>query len=169
MLLMMIMSPRISLLRKMKFISQSLLKLSRFIVVGIMRIIYLLKSLLYLAIILLNLIFQRIVVQTRIKKKIFKHLRLPSHLHPYPLNFFEYLPHFSGEYHITAEKHLGDFENFVNQFEIVHEDVTMRLFFKSLFGDADLWFKGLGADSISSWTELYYAFSKYWGENKSFD
>ena len=99
----------------------------------------------------------------------FKPLRLPSHLHPYPLNFFEYLPHFSGEGHIIAERHLGAFENFVDQFEIVHEDVTMRLFSKSLFGDAALWFKSLGADSIGSWIELYNAFLRYWGENKSFD
>jgi hypothetical protein len=113
--------------------------------------------------------FQPTVVQTRIKEKMFKPLRLPSHLHPYPLNFFEYLPHFSGEDHITAEKHLRAFENFVYRFEIVHEYVTMRLFSKSLCGEAAFWFKGLGDDSISSWTELYYAFSKYWGENKSFD
>jgi hypothetical protein len=99
----------------------------------------------------------------------FKPLRIPSHLHPYPLNFFEYLPHFFGEDHITAEKHLGFFENIVDQFEIVHEDVTMRFFSKYLFGDVALWIKGLGSNSISSWNELYYAFSKYWGENKSFD
>jgi hypothetical protein len=107
--------------------------------------------------------------QTRIKMKMFKPLRLPYHLHPYPLNFFEYLPHFSGEDHIVAEKNLGAFENFVDQFEIVYEDVTMRLFSKSLFGDVDLWFKGLGADSIGSWIELYNAFLRHWGENKSFD
>jgi hypothetical protein len=27
------------------------------------------------------------------------------------------------------------FKKFIDQFEIVHEDVTMRLFSKSLFGD----------------------------------
>ena len=48
-------------------------------------------------------------IQTRIKEKMFRPLRLPSHLHPYPLNFFKYLPHFSGEDHITAKKHLGAF------------------------------------------------------------
>jgi hypothetical protein len=140
------------------------------IVMGIMKLIYLLK---YYFVIPCNQLvkphFQPTVVQTRIREKMFKPLRLPSHLHPYPLNFFEYLPHFSGEDHITAEKHLGAFENFVDQFEIVHEDVTMRLFSKSLFGDVALWFKGLGVDSISSWIELYNAFLKYWGENKSFD
>jgi hypothetical protein len=113
--------------------------------------------------------FHPTVVQTRIREKMFRPLRLPSHLHPYPLNFFEYLPRFSGEGHITVERHLGAFENFVDQFEIVHEDVTMRLFSKSLFGDVALWFKGLGVDSIGSWIELCNAFLKYWGENKSFD
>jgi hypothetical protein len=111
---------------------------------------------------------QPIVVKTRIRDKMFKPLRLPSHLHPYPLNFFEYLPCFFGEGHITAERHLGAFENFVDQLEIVHEDVTMRLFSKSLFGDV-VWFKGLGADFIGSWIELCNAFLRYWGENKSLD
>ena len=61
------------------------------------------------------------------------------------------------------------FENFVDQFEIVHEDVTMRFFSKSLFGYVDVWFKGLGVDSIGSWIKLCNAFLNYWGENKSFD
>jgi hypothetical protein len=99
----------------------------------------------------------------------FKPLRLPYHLHPYPLDFFEYLPRFSGEDHVTAERHLEAFENFVDQFEIVHDDVTMRLFSKYLFGDVVVWFKGLGVDSIGSWIELCNAFLKCWGENKSLD
>lgn len=61
------------------------------------------------------------------------------------------------------------FENFVDQFEIVYQDVTMRLFSKILFGDVALWFKGLGVDSIGSWIELCNTFLKYWCENKSFD
>jgi hypothetical protein len=64
---------------------------------------------------------------------------------------------------------LEAFENFVDQFEIVHDDVTMRLFSKSLFGDAVVWFKVLEADSIGSWIELCNAFLKCWGENKSLD
>jgi hypothetical protein len=107
--------------------------------------------------------------QTRIRDKMFKPLRLPYHLHPYPLDFFEYFPRFSGEDHVTAERHVEAFENFIDQFEIVHEDVTMRLFSKSLLGDVVVWFKGLGADSIGSWIELCDTFLKCWGENKSFD
>jgi hypothetical protein len=64
---------------------------------------------------------------------------------------------------------LGAFENFIDQFEIVHDDVTMRLFSKSLFGDVVVWFRSLGVDSIGSWIELSNDFLKYWGENKSFD
>jgi hypothetical protein len=107
--------------------------------------------------------------QTRIRDKMFKPLRLPYHLHPYPLDFLEYLPRFSGEDHVTAERHLEAFENFVDQFEIVHDDVTMRLFSKYLFGDVVVWFKGLRVDSIGSWIELCNAFLKCWGENKSLD
>ena len=61
------------------------------------------------------------------------------------------------------------FENFVGQFEIAHDDVAMRLFSNSLFGDVDVWFKCLGANSIGSWVELCNTFLRYWGENKSFD
>jgi hypothetical protein len=64
----------------------------------------------------------------------FKTLTLPSYLHPYPLELFKYLPHFSGEDHVTTERHLGTFDNFVDQFEIAHEYVTMRLFSKYFFG-----------------------------------
>jgi hypothetical protein len=92
--------------------------------------------------------------QTRIRDKMFKPLRMTFHLHPYPLDFLEYLPRFSGEDHVTIERHLEAFEKFVDDFEIVHDDVTMRLFSKYLFGDATVWFKGLEADSIGSWIEL---------------
>jgi hypothetical protein len=107
--------------------------------------------------------------QTRIRDRLFKPLKLPYHLHPYPPDFFKYLPHFSGEDHVTTERHVEAFENFVGQFEIAHDDVSMRLFSNSLFGDVVVWFKCLGADSIGSWVELCNAFLKWWGENKSLD
>jgi hypothetical protein len=100
---------------------------------------------------------------------VFKPLKLPAHLHPYPPYFVEYLPHFTRENHISAEKHLEDFVNFVDNLEIVHEDIVMRLFSKSLTGEATLWFRILEPSSISSWTDFYYVFSKHWGENKCLD
>jgi hypothetical protein len=63
---------------------------------------------------------------------------------------------------------LEAFENFVDQFEIVHDDVTMRLFSKTLFKDVAIWFKDLRVVSIGSWIKLSNDFSKHWGENKYF-
>jgi hypothetical protein len=61
------------------------------------------------------------------------------------------------------------FETLIDQFEILHEDVVMRMFSRSLSGDVAVWFRCLEASSIGSWTELYHAFLKGWGENKSLD
>jgi hypothetical protein len=80
-------------------------------------------------------------VQSSKREKMFKLLKLISTLHPYPPKFLEYLPLFVGEDHIIAEKHLGSFHNVVDNLEIMHENVVMRLFVKSLVGDVALWFK----------------------------
>jgi len=64
---------------------------------------------------------------------------------------------------------LGAFANFVDNMEIIHEDVVMRLFSKYLTGATSLWFKDLELGSIGSWTNFYYGFSKYRDENKSLD
>jgi hypothetical protein len=101
--------------------------------------------------------------------KMFKPLRFPFLLHPYSLDFFGYLPRFSEENQVLSERHLESFEDFIDRFEIVHEDVIMRFFSKSLFRDVVVWFKGLRADSIGSWIKFYNSFLKHWGENKSLD
>ena len=72
--------------------------------------------------------FQLTYFQSRLRQKMFKPLRLPSLLHPCPSYFVEYLPHFIGKDHITAEKHLESFHNFIDNFEIMHEDVVMSYF-----------------------------------------
>jgi hypothetical protein len=107
--------------------------------------------------------------QIKIRNKLFKHLRLSYHLIPYPLDSFEYLPPFYREDRVTIEIHLEAFDNFVDQFEIVHEDFTLRFFSHSLSGDVAVWFRCLEASYIGSWTELCHAFLKCWGENKSLD
>jgi hypothetical protein len=110
---------------------------------------------------------QLTIFQAKIRDKIFKPLRLPYHLHPYPLDFIEYLPHFFGEDHVTTKRHLEAFENFIDQFEIVHDDVIMRLLFKYLIREVVVCFTCLGAGSIGYWIKLCHAFLKCWGENKS--
>jgi hypothetical protein len=76
---------------------------------------------------------------------------MPSTLHPYPPMFLEYLCLFVGEDHIIAEKHLRAFQNVIDNLEIMHEDVVIRLFAKYLVGDASLWFKNLEVGSIGLW------------------
>jgi hypothetical protein len=107
--------------------------------------------------------------QVKICMKMFKPLQLPHLLHPYPDDCYEYLPWFSGENQASAERHMDSFLDFVDHFQITHEDVIMRFFSKSLIKDVATWFKGLKVDSICSWIEFSNAFLKYWGEYKSLD
>ena len=104
--------------------------------------------------------------QIKIRMKMFKPLRLPYLLHPYPLDCYEYLPCFSGENQDSAERHLESFLDFVVRFHIVHEDVMMRFFYKSLIRNAAILFKNLRANSIGSWIEFSDVFMKHWGEHK---
>jgi hypothetical protein len=107
--------------------------------------------------------------QVKIRMKMFKPLKLPLLLHPYPDDCYEYLPLFSGENQTSAEGHAESFLDFVDRFSITHEDVIMRLFSKYLIKDAATWFKSLRTNSIGSWTEFSNAFLKYWGNYKSLE
>ena len=46
----------------------------------------------------------------------FKPLKVPSHLHPYSLDCYEYLPWFSGENQASVERHLESYEYFIDHF-----------------------------------------------------
>jgi len=89
-------------------------------------------------------------VQSKTRREIFKPLRMPLILHDYPPNFIDYLPLFNGGHHVTIEKHLTSFEKFIDNFEIIHGDVVMRIFFKYFFRDVALWFRNMEACSICS-------------------
>jgi hypothetical protein len=151
---MLILYPQLSLLIKTSFILKPLLNSITIASLGRLKLIHnllkyhhILLLLLSLAISVLSFIFIPLVFKLESKTRF---LKLPYHLHPYPLDFFRYIPHISREDHVTAERHVEAFESFIDQLEIVHEDVTMRLFSKSLLGDVVVWFKGLGFDSIGS-------------------
>jgi hypothetical protein len=74
----------------------------------------------------------------------YRHLKLPHILHDFPPKHYKYLPVFDGEPNaITVEKHIQDFEHFIDLFEIDHDDVCMRAFSQSLKGDTEYWFKHL--------------------------
>jgi hypothetical protein len=68
--------------------------------------------------------------QTRIRDKLFKPLNLSYHLHPYPLDFFKYFPHFSREDLVTTERHVEAFENFT---VLPRDRIIFRWFFGTWF------------------------------------
>jgi hypothetical protein len=108
-------------------------------------------------------------VQSRIRRDLLGPLRLPPTLNAYPLEFFEYLPIFNAEDYVASEKHMEDFEKFIDYFEFMHEDVVMRLFCKPLVRNVSFWFKNLEVGSIGSWDDFCRLFMRYWGKNKSDD
>jgi hypothetical protein len=76
--------------------------------------------------------------------------------------FFEYIPVFKGNDHIATKKHMEAFEDFIDNFKIMHEDVILRLFSKSLVGDASLWFRILKACSICRFVYLFSFIITMW-------
>ena len=65
----------------------------------------------------------------------YKPLILPPILHAFPKIHYVYLPRFDGECdNITTERHMHNFENFLDLFEVDEEDVSIRLFSLSLQG-----------------------------------
>ena len=68
-------------------------------------------------------------------------LRLPQILHDFPTKQYKYLPKFDRESEdLTTEKHLQDFEYFLDLFEIEHDDVCMKYFSQSFHGNVDFFF-----------------------------
>ena len=81
----------------------------------------------------------------------YKPLILPPISHAFPKNHDLYLPRFDGERHnITAERHVLNFESFLDLFEVGEEDVSIRLFALSFQGQVKSWFKTLPDASISN-------------------
>ena len=64
---------------------------------------------------------------------------------------------------------MGYFQNIIDNFEIVHDDVFMRPFAKYLVGNVALWFRNMESCSICSWIGFHGVFLRYWSENKSYD
>ena len=79
---------------------------------------------------------------------IFSPLALLANLHDLPQGYAQRLKQFGAEGDITTQQHLGRFLDFCDMEEIDYEDVKMRLFAQSLFGEAKKWFRTLPACSI---------------------
>jgi hypothetical protein len=85
-----------------------------------------------------------------------------------PGDYLKCMPKFPGEEDITVEEHLATFYNYADNQNIENEDVWMRVFVQSLFGEARKWFRGLDPGSITGIEALDEAFLRYWGGKKDF-
>jgi hypothetical protein len=85
-----------------------------------------------------------------------------------PKDYFKYIPKFMGEEDVTIEEHLVSFYNYADNQNIENEDVWMRVFIQSLFGEARKWFRGLAPRSITGIEALDEAFLRHLGDQKNF-
>jgi hypothetical protein len=81
-------------------------------------------------------------------------------------DYLKQLPKFIGEGDITAEEHLVAFYSYAENYVIVDEDVWMRIFVRSLDGEARKWFRALAHRSIDWIEALDDAFLRHWGDKK---
>ena len=82
----------------------------------------------------------------------------PRILDDFPAKHYKYLCRFDGELEcLTVEKHLEDFEYFLDLFEIDHGGVCMRDFSQFLQGSVKKWFRHLQPESINTW-EAFFMF-----------
>ncbi len=93
----------------------------------------------------------------------YKPLILPPIFHSFPKNHDLYIPRFDGDYNnINAERHVLNFESFLDLFEVDEEDVSIRLFSLSLQGKVKSWLKTLPDASISGFQQFVKVFLDMW-------
>jgi hypothetical protein len=85
-----------------------------------------------------------------------------------PNDYVKYFPRFNGEGEVTAEEHLNSFYSFVDNFNVEHAGVWMRLFMQSLYEEATKWFRILPPNSIVDIDALDDTFLRHWGYKKDF-
>jgi hypothetical protein len=73
----------------------------------------------------------------------------------------DYLPRFRGDDHDHPAQHLIDFHQYMDQQDIHHEDVLMKMFMYSLEGDARQWYRSLPISIISSLKDFHVVFHSY--------
>ena len=93
---------------------------------------------------------------------------LPQNLNGFPTRgYLKYLPKYHGEGEVIVEEHLASFYNIVDNQNIKHQDVWMRLFVQSLDGEARKWFRGIHAQYIARIEALDDSFLNNLGDKKN--
>lgn len=76
------------------------------------------------------------------------------------------LPKFTGSNVILVEDHVNAFLKFMDDLEIKHEDVEMKMSMQTLEGDARAWYKSLPARSIDGWDSFQTKFIDRWAHKQ---
>jgi hypothetical protein len=80
---------------------------------------------------------------------------------PPPSEWMDYLPTFKEDKGDNPAQHLITFHQCMDQLDIHHEDVLMKMFMYSLKGDAREWYFSLPASSIFSLRYFHVAFNEH--------
>ena len=83
-----------------------------------------------------------------------------------PQDYLKLLPWFTGEDSTSAQRHIENFCVFAENLNVENLDVVLRLFFQSLDGESQNWFKYLVDNTITSWEEMDNLFTLKWGEKR---
>jgi hypothetical protein len=73
----------------------------------------------------------------------------------------DFLPIFSGKEEDYLAHHLVKFHQCIDQMDVYHEYVLMKMFVYLLDGDARKWYQSLSISSIFFFKEFHAAFNKY--------
>ena len=87
-------------------------------------------------------------------------LGIPGYPNEIPKGLRDKVTKFAGNNVISSEQHLRDFFDLLNDYEVEHEDVVIKLSIHSLTEDARDWFRRLPDDSITSWGDLGKCFKE---------
>ena len=90
---------------------------------------------------------------------------IPGAPHPISFDLRDKVVKFSRNNDVIGEDHLRVFIDMLNDYEVEHEDVVMKLFVHSLVEDARDWFRRLPDDSIYSWSDLESSFKEKYGDH----
>jgi len=77
-------------------------------------------------------------------------LNLPQPLSAMPQDYLNSFPRFNGEDENTSQRHIETFCDFAKNLNVEQQDGVLRLFVKSLDGEARKWFKALPNASITT-------------------
>ena len=92
-------------------------------------------------------------------------LGIPGHPNEIPKGLRDKVTKFARNNAIFGEQHLRDFFDLLNDYEVEHEDVVMKLFVHSLTKDARDQFRRMPDDSITSWGDLEKFFKEQYGDH----